>query len=231
MTRFYKTKIKEYPNGTKQLTVYKNTIFVENGSNSITLSNTDEIVQKEVDKDLEQRRAIWKIKTKIKDYVLCNDFNTFWTMTFEKDRYDYDLAFEKMSKWLRKMRDRHGKFDYIVIPELHKDGAIHFHAVFGNFGGKLIDSGVKHRNVTVFNCPEWEYGFTTITRMRNKEKCASYVTKYFTKQMQETIVKKGQKKYWLSKGLEKPVVTYSADDLGENLQPTYTNDVCSIYKL
>lgn len=231
MTRFYKTKIKEYPNGTKQLTVYKNAIFVENGSNSITLSNTTEKEKDLNEKELEKMREIWKIKTKIKDYVLCNDFNTFWTLTFNSDRYDYDNAFEKLSKWLRKMRDKYGKFRYIVIPEIHKDGAIHFHGVFGGFKGPLVDSGVKHRNVTVFNCNDWQYGFTTITRMRNKEKCASYVTKYFTKQMQETIVKKGQKKYWLSKGLEKPAVTYSADDLSGNLQPSYENDVCSIYKL
>lgn len=231
MTKLYKTKIKEYPNGIKQLTVYKNAIFVENESNSITLSNTAKKEKSASEKELEKMREIWKIKTKIKDYVLCNDFNTFWTLTFNSDRYDYDAAFEKLSKWIRKMRDKYGKFRYIVIPEIHKDGAIHFHAVFGGFKGPLIDSGVKHRNVTVFNCADWEYGFTTITRMRNKEKCASYVTKYFTKDMQNSIVGKDKKKYWLSRGLRLPAVTYSADDLSGNLQPTYENDVCSIYKL
>lgn len=231
MAKFYKTKIKEYPNGIKQLTVYNTSVCAEKEPISVTFSNPNEHEKNSDEKELEKSRAIWKIKTKIKDYVLCNDFDTFWTMTFKNHRYDYEHAFEVLSKWLRKMRDKHGKFRYIVIPEIHKDGAIHFHGVFGGFKGLLVDSGVKHRNVTVFNCPEWEYGFTTITRMRNKEKCASYVTKYFTKQMQATIVKKGQKKYWLSKGLEKPVVTYSADDLGRNLQPVYTNDVCSIYKL
>lgn len=231
MTKLYKTKIKLYPNGDKTLTVYKSAIFSENISNSVTFSDVPKKVQSDDEKQLEKMRSIWKVKTKIKDYVLCNDFDTFWTMTFNSERYDYEVAFEKLSKWLAKMRRKYGKFRYIVIPEIHKDGAIHFHGVFGGFRGVLVDSGVRHQNVKVFNCNDWKYGFTTITRMRSKEKCANYVTKYFTKQMQETVVGKGQKKYWCSKGLELPVVTYSAEDLGKNLSPVYENDACLIYKL
>lgn len=237
MSRFYKTKIKEYPNGSKVLTVYKNALRTENHSDSIPVyssekfeseNNVDDIID---DKFLEKMRAIWKIRTKIKDYVLCNDFDCFWTITFGEDRYDYDIAFHKMSKWLEKMRKKYGKFDYIIIPELHKDGAIHFHGVTGKFKGQLVYSGVKHKKVKVYNCPDWEHGFTTITKMRDKEKCANYVTKYFTKDMQNSIVGKGKKKYWSSRGLRLPVVTYSEIDLGENLEPNYVNDVCSIYKL
>lgn len=231
MSRLYKTKIKEYPNGTKQYTVYKEPILIENSVEKLTFSNREKLAKNDDEKSLEKMREIWKIKNKIKDYVLCNDFDSFWTLTFNSERYDYEIAFKKMSKWLEKMRKKYGKFRYIVIPEIHKDGAIHFHGVFGGLRAVLSNSGIKHRNVPVYNCPEWKYGFTTITKMRSKEKCANYVTKYFTKQMQETIVKKGQKKYWCSKGLELPAVSYSAHDLGKNLQAVYENDVCLIYKL
>lgn len=231
MAKFYKTKIKLYPNGRKTLTVYKNSLIAENEPNSIPVFS-DEKPQK-TDKEIQQEkmREIWKIKTKIRDYVLSNDFDCFWTFTFETDRYNYELAFEKMSKWLELMRKKYGKFRYIIIPELHKDGAIHFHGVTGGFKGVLTYSGIKHQKAKVFNCSDWKNGFTTITKMRNKEKCASYVTKYFTKEMQNSIVGKGKKKYWLSKGLEKPVVSYSAEDLGIGLEPVHVNDVCSIYKL
>lgn len=233
MTKIYKTKIKLYPSGIKQLTVYKDSILVKNSEKKVTLYSEVEKGKSEEDFQREKQRELWKIKTKIKDYVLCNDFDQFWTLTFNSDRYDYSIAFEKMSKWLRKMRDKYGRFNYIVIPELHKDGAIHFHAVFGNFKGKLINSGKKHKNVTVWNSADWEYGFTTITRMRNKERCASYVTKYFTKDMQNSIVGKNKKKYWLSRDLKKPVVSYSSLDLSAELEvePDFESDMCRIYKI
>lgn len=231
MTRFYKTKIKEYPNGTKVLTVYKNALFVENSADSMHSCAVEKKVLSDSEKKLEKLRQIYKIKTKIKDYVLCNDFDCFWTLTFKSDRYDYDAAFLKLEKWLCKMRRKYGRFNYILIPELHKDGAIHFHGVTGGFKGQLEDSGVKHNRVKVYNCSDWEYGFTTITKMRSKEKCASYVTKYFTKEMQDTVVEKGKKKYWCSRGLRLPAVTYSGENLGKDLDPSYENDVCFIYKL
>lgn len=231
MERQYKTKIKEYPNGTKRLTVYKTSVFVDSEKNSIG-STSDLKNDKSKDEiDFEKLRALWKIKTKIKDYILCNDFDYFWTLTFDSDRYNYSVAFEKMGKWLEKMRKKYGRFNYIMIPELHKDGAIHFHGVTGGLRCNINDSGVKHKGVKVYNCTEWHHGFTTLTRIRSREKTASYVTKYVTKEMQNTIVEKGKKKYWCSRGLRLPEVSYSSKDLGENLTPLHENDTCFIYEL
>ena len=159
------------------------------------------------------------------------DFDYFWTLTFKADRYDYDLAFKKMGKWLEKMRKKYGKFDYIMIPELHKDGAIHFHGVTGGLNALIVDAGVKHKGAKVYNCLEWEHGFTTLTKIRDKEKTASYVTKYVTKEMQNSIVEKGKKKYWCSRGLRKPDVTFSELNLTPDLKPDFQNDMIAIYKL
>lgn len=230
MTKIYQTKIKEYPNGGKVLTVYKSVLTVKNDDDSIDVSFCEKLEKTDFEKELEKQRNLWKIRTKIKDYVLCNDFDYFWTLTFDSERYNYDLAFEKMGKWLRKMRDKNGKFNYIMIPELHKDGAIHFHGLTGGLEASIRDSGVKHRGVKVYNCDDWKHGFTTLTKIRSKEKTASYVTKYITKEMQNSIVEKGKKKYWLSRGLRLPVVTYSSDDLSEGLKAVYENDSCIIYK-
>jgi hypothetical protein len=229
--RKYKTKIKEYPNGIKQLTVYRTPILVENSNDSIYSVTDPSKVEKSADEiEFEKLRALWKVKTKIKDYILSNDFNYFWTLTFDSDRYNYAEAFEKMSKWLRKMRDKYGRFNYIMIPELHKDGAIHFHGVTGGLGCQINDSGVKHKGVKVYNCPEWKHGFTTLTKIRSREKTASYVTKYVTKEMQNSIVEKGKKKYWCSRGMRLPAVSYSSEDLGKNLIPIFENETCLIYR-
>ena len=91
----YQTKIKIYPDGSTVLTVYKN-YKVYRGSaekenrdfdDNVSLSSepkTDE------EKEYEKLKNLWRIKTKIKDYILSNDFNYFWTLTFKADRYDYD---------------------------------------------------------------------------------------------------------------------------------------------
>ena len=227
----YKTKIKEYPNGTKVYTVYNTALLIAENDNSIHLSEPLKNEKTAEELQLEKNRALWKIKTKIKDYILCNDFDYFWTLTFDSDRYNYTVAFEKMGKWLEKMRKKYGKFNYIMIPELHKDGAIHFHGVTGGLNAVVRDSGVKHKGVKVYNCTDWQHGFTTLTRVRSKEKTATYVTKYVTKEMQNSIVGKGKKKYWCSRGLRLPAVSYTDLNLGEDLIPDYKNDVCSIYRI
>lgn len=231
MTRRYKTKIKEYPNGTKTLTVYKTALIVKNADDSIDVSLVEKNERTTEEIELEKMRNLWKIRTKIKDYVLSNEFDYFWTLTFDSDRYNYAVAFEKMGKWLERMRKKYGKFDYIMIPELHKDGAIHFHGVTGGLNAVIRDSGVKHKGVKVYNCTDWEHGFTTLTKIRSREKTASYVTKYVTKEMQNSIVEKGKKKYWCSRGLRLPAVTYTDLNLGIDLIPDFENDVCSIYRL
>ena len=227
----YKTKIKEYPNGTKVYTVYNTALLIAETDNSIHFSEPLKNEKTEEELQLEKNRALWKIKTKIKDYILCNDFDYFWTLTFDSDRYNYAVAFEKMGKWLEKMRKKYGKFNYIMIPELHKDGAIHFHGVTGGLNAVVRDSGVKHKGVKVYNCTDWQHGFTTLTRVRSKEKTATYVTKYVTKEMQNSIVGKGKKKYWCSRGLRLPAVSYTDLNFGEDLIPDYKNDVCSIYRI
>ena len=229
MVKYYKTRIKEYPDGTRHLTVYNNSIATDVSDPS---ANASAGVQKEITpEEIEhtKQRNLSKVKTKIRDYCLSNNFTFFWTITFEDNRYDYADAFDRMSRWLEKMRKKHGKFDYIMIPETHKDGAIHFHGVTGGFDGQIVDSGVKHKGAKVFNCPEWEYGFTTLTAIRSRKKCASYITKYFTKEMQNTIVGKGKKKYWCSRGLRLPAISYSECDLSLGLEPDYENDTCSIF--
>ena len=235
------TKIKIYPDGTTVLTVYKNfrvyrgsaekeslDVDVLDNSYNVSLYSGEKT---EEEKEYEKLKNLWRIKTKIKDYILSNDFNYFWTLTFKDDRYDYDLAFKKMGKWLEKMRKKYGKFDYIMIPELHKDGAIHFHGVTGGLNALIVDAGVKHKGAKVYNCLEWEHGFTTLTKIRSREKTASYVTKYVTKEMQNSIVEKGKKKYWCSRGLRKPDITFTDLNLTPDLKPEYENDICAIYKL
>lgn len=238
MGKYYKTKTKEYPDGSRVLTVYKSFIPVEiSNTNFIDeFQHEHEKSEKdiEIEKQLEKTRNLWKVKTKIKDYCLSNDFTFFWTLTFASsenhDRYDDDLAFYCMGKWIEKMRKKYGRFKYIFIPERHKDGAIHFHGVTEGFCGDISYSGKKHKGKKVYNCMDWKYGFSTLSRIISKRKCATYISKYVTKELTDSAVEKGKKKYWCSRGLRKPAVTYSQVDLSFGREPDYENETCYIYK-
>ena len=75
---------------------------------------------------------------------------------------------------------------YLVIPEHHKDGAIHMHGLISG-DIKLIDSGKTDTSGhTIYNMPDWRYGFSTaIETYGDVENCAKYITKYITKDLKK----------------------------------------------
>ena len=85
------------------------------------------------------------------------------------------------------MRDRHGQFSYLLIPELHKSGAVHFHGLLGNVPADFVEAAnpkngkpVIRHNRQVYNLTEWEYGFSDCEEIESPERAASYITKYVT---------------------------------------------------
>lgn len=81
-------------------------------------------------------RSVRRSRTVINDYVHCNEFDLFVTFTFSSkkvDRYDLESVYFKMQGWLRRQTAKHPNFRYVIVPEKHKDGALHFHALIGGF--------------------------------------------------------------------------------------------------
>ncbi len=167
-------------------------------------------------------KQIHAIRRRIKGYAFSNDFHWFVTLTFnpEKvDSFDYETAKTTLLKWCRKMRDRHEKFDYLMIPELHKSGAVHFHGLLGDIpncfkeaanpkNGKPI---IRHGR-QVYNLTEWEYGFSDCEEIESRERAASYITKYVTAALLNNKEMYQKKRYFNSQGLAKPTVTYGMSD-------------------
>lgn len=256
-TNDYKYKIKAYNNGSLKVIKYKenrkkipsnpyqNLSLYSAKENLLNLS-VEELEKREQEN---RRRYIYQVRTKIKDYILNNNFDTFWTLTFDPkicdEAIEDEYRYEEMRKWLHKMRARHKRrsdenFNYIAIPERHKSGQIHWHMVTGGLDVELIDSGKKYKDNKVFNCPDWEHGFTNVQRMRSKSKISSYVTKYITKDLLYSPVRKNKRKYWSSKGLSLPdvygvsddkVMDFMTDENGNPLKPNFSTDVCDIYLL
>lgn len=244
----YDAKLKVYDNfvtknGTSklELKVYKNmrSIDLDNcrkGGNSN---------QHMSDEDLKRSREehIYDVQRKLRDYVFNNDFEYFWTLTFDPKicGKSNDLRFDDMRIWLKKERDkaryRGEEFRYIFIPEYHKsggknDGTIHWHGITGGYTPKLIDSGHEYSGTKIFNCSVWKYGFSNVQKVRSKGKVANYIKKYITKDLINSPVRAHKKKYWSSKNLKLPDEYYIKNviDLSK-LEPDFDNEICSIYNL
>lgn len=135
---------------------------------------------------------------KVFDIAYSNDFEYFVTFTLNRqkiNRYDVSEITTKLNKWLSNKVCRNN-LKYIIVPEFHKDKAIHFH---GLYSGDLneVESGLFYKDGrAIYNCLSWPFGFTRALRLNgSKYSICSYITKYITKD-----TKKIFGRYYLSGG-------------------------------
>lgn len=232
-----KTSLKVYPNGLCELRVYKIPLYVsaegwETDDDPI-LGNFD---FSEIDTDLENKfRSIRRTKQTIKDYVLSNEFDMFWTLTYSTNRESDIDCIKRMQNWLKRKREKYGKFSYIIIPERHKNGCLHFHMLTKGYKGSIVDSGKKNkRGQTVYNADSWSHGFSTVVKIKSDiediSKVASYVTKYITKQVDDVHFGKNARRYWSSKGLLKPKKINNVGVVTNHRDMVFEKDNLEIYQ-
>lgn len=165
----------------------------------------DEKVDEKVDKPKDTTRARRRARAAVKDICLCTEFKYFVTLTLDPekiDRYDPVVCTKKLNQWLDNHVRRNG-LTYVIVPEYHKDEAIHYHGFFNGAldaqdsgtiippeGGKprkprskaqrreWLESGGR----VVYNLPQWTYGFTSAIGLYGDYAAAvNYVCKYISK--------------------------------------------------
>lgn len=192
-----------------------------------------------------QLRARARAKSKVFDIALANyDFKYFVTWTLDSvkiDRYDYNGAVRKLGQWLDN-RVRRNCLKYLIVPELHKDGAVHFHGLVNDVikirssgtyirpdGGKPVKLSTlrrQHIDVSdcseVFNLTDWENGFTTaIPLYGERVHTAAYISKYITKSTDKV-----GGRYYLSGGnLFRPMFLYANEAFPTDTAPEQMFDV------
>lgn len=216
---------KEYPDMIK-ICIYREPLPVS--------SNLGKKRSKKVRSKTPSVRSLARTKTTLEDLCLCNEFDLFCTFTFDPKRYNSkSILFCKqyMSTWIHNAKARHSKnLQYLIIPELHKSGAIHFHALFKFYEGKLRPSGVYQNGREVFNIPHWHFGFSTCCKIDNQEAVSRYICKYITKEM---ITFGGEKRYFCSQGLKRPERSHNIDlSFLSKLPPLFHQKImsCSNFK-
>lgn len=76
-----------------------------------------------------------------------NDFDWFWTLTFDKDKIDRindQEVFNCYEKYINNTKHQFPTFKYMCFPERHEDGCIHFHLLVAGLTPKqmgLVNSG------------------------------------------------------------------------------------------
>ncbi len=173
-------------------------------------------------------RSIRRSKKTVKDYILCNNFELFATFTFAKDRQDTNKCRAKLANWIKNERNRKGIFQYLIVPEYHKDGrSLHFHALIKGYKGKLesaVNKGkpIFRNNNRVYQFPSYTSGYTTVIRIidtkESHRRVGNYVGKYLTKGMPLFFNKN---RYWVSSGLKTPKVIENPNHWYQKTSPVY----------
>ena len=200
----HNAKISFYPDGRHKLLVASKPIFKEEGWEKPEFK---EKIPKPQNRGEEVREdSVRRAQQMVFDISRLNHFDYFitWTLDKEKiDRYNPAEISKKLKKFLNNKSQRND-LKYLIIPEYHKDGAIHMHGLIsGDF--EMVDSGtviVKERKKpvrkelaeemgwaalkTVYNMPQWTLGSSTAIELDgNVQAISRYIAKYVSKEFRK----------------------------------------------
>lgn len=167
-------------------------------------------------------RSTRRSKSAIIGYALNNDFSHFVTFTFRDERHNDDQVLKRLMAYLTQMRRNYPGFQYLIVPERHKSGALHFHGLINGIPDPEFIPAINNDPTSkyyqqplrrtrrgtadtypVFNLLSFNrYGFSDAERIESPEKIANYISKYITK---ELVTSFNKKRYWASRNLRAPV--------------------------
>lgn len=126
---------------------------------------------------LRARRYQWCLRAEVE--TIDAPATWFFTGTFAKQSHDIAEVSDDMTRFLKRLRKKVGKrvgpdaFRYLAVPERHKSGAWHWHALLHHDGSLLFE-----------DFETWDEGWWWLRRVNGTGmRAAKYVTKYTTKSM------------------------------------------------
>lgn len=177
----------------------------------------------------DMQRSMRRARAKVRRLALANEFRWFVTLTFDPSKVESHngaAVVRKLNAWCSNAVQRRG-LRYILVPERHKKGGIHFHGFFSD-SLEVVDSGTikppgggkprkprsraqREKWLTeggqiVYNLPGWTLGFTTAMELYGEYPAAvAYVCKYIGKEGE----KPAGRWYYSGGDLREPEVTYA----------------------
>lgn len=203
-------RMKSYPNGGYEIMACSKNVFREDGwedAGKFALPGESKKRDRCAASAEDVERSLRRAASKVRDIALSNRFRWFVTLTLDQtkvDRYDMEAIMKRANVWLDNAVRRKG-LAYVLVPERHKDGAVHFHG-FMNDALRASESGhTDSAGHMIFNLPEWKFGFTAAIELYGSyESAVGYVCKYVRKQAEKI----GGRWYYSGGKLAKPEVSY-----------------------
>lgn len=223
----YNTRAKYFNNGTIKLLKYSFPCFKGKILNN---KHNGSFSQDQLDR--KTKKYLKVVRTNIIDLALNYDkWEYFITLTFDTKHlnrkvrgakivvnygYSHNLAIDCLRRWLDNQKKRNPDFVYLLVPEFHQSGRLHFHGLVSNvptwefkesrypLDYKIISKRnelIIINGKQIYNLINYKLGFTTISYVESCEKVSNYISKYATKDL---ITLKNKKRYWFSRNLEKP---------------------------
>jgi len=155
-----------------------------------------------------------RARSMVLQYALCNPWEYFFTGTLDKtkyNRYQLDRYASSLMQWIRDKRKAYdAKFQVLLVPEPHKDGAWHMHGLIHGLPDQVLRSfrppEPKHLIEGGFlNWPDYQrkFGFCSLAPIRDPVATAYYVSKYVSKDLSRRSGDLGKHLYFHSRPLKR----------------------------
>lgn len=163
-----------------------------------------------------------RARSMVLQYALCNFWEYFFTGTLDRakqDRFDLDTYASRLMQFIRDKRKAYkARFQVLLVPEYHQDGAVHIHGlVHGLPGSAVIPFWCMRRmganvpdtlaNGGFLNWPDYQdkFGFCSLAPIRDPLATAFYISKYVSKDLSRRAGDLGKHLYFHSRPLQKAV--------------------------
>lgn len=133
-------------------------------------------------------------RSMVLQYALCNDWDFFVTITVNPDKFDrYELEpiYSSLYAFFKSYsREYSSSFRFLLVPELHKDGAWHFHGLMSGILPQHLSEfvpGLHPFKLIRVGYLNWgmlasAIGYVSLSRLRSPVGAGFYVAKYITKE-------------------------------------------------
>lgn len=147
--------------------------------------------------------------------ALCNPWDYFFTGTLDEkkvgSRFDLVRYHSRFMQWIRDKRKEYGcRFDVLLVPEHHKDGAWHIHGFVHGLPdvvlGDFPENAPRHlREGDFLNWPDYmeKFGWCSLAPIHNPVGCSFYILKYISKELSSRAGETGAHLYWASRPLKR----------------------------
>ncbi len=201
------------------------------------LKNCVEEQTEEQKNEWDRIRSIRRSKDLVKAIGNMYDWFYFFSVSIVKelvvDRIDLDKLNKSTLEFFKNHSKKYG-IKYLLIPELHKDGALHWHGLIRDVNDqlKLTDSGKKYNGRIIYNMYSWNKykGFNTCVEIGKEDDDKMAVSNYITKYISKNDDRIFDKYYYSSQGLvNHPKISYlEYDELPIDFfdDDVYENPIC-----